>query len=60
MFRPKSYLSVKVGEREYQLICDTDSPLQELIDILDIISKNAQKLLDHALAEAAKEDNVDG
>lgn len=59
MFQSKSYLSVKIGERDYQLICDTNSPIQELIDVLGIISKNAQKILDGALAEAAKEEFID-
>jgi len=51
MFKQKSYLEIKIGDRSYQLIVDSDSPIQELIDILGIITKNAQKLLDESLKE---------
>lgn len=63
MFSAKSSLSIKIGEREYQFLCDPNSPLQELIDVLGIVLKNAQKLLEEASAkkeEIIEPEIVDG
>ena len=46
MFKAKAASEVKVGERVYQFICDSDAQLVEVIDVLNIVLKNVQKLLD--------------
>lgn len=46
MFKTKASFEIKIGERLYQVICDNDSPIVELIDVLNIVIKNSQKILD--------------
>lgn len=58
MFKAKASKEVKVDSREYWFVCDHDSPLQEVIDVLAILSKDVKILLDNATkkAEASKEE----
>lgn len=62
MFKAKSYFEAKIGERVYQLICDSEAPLQELIDLLEMVKKQLQESLDAALAQQKKsqEEKPDG
>lgn len=46
MFKKKATFEIKIGERLYQIICEEDSPIIELIDVLNIVIKNSQQLLD--------------
>ena len=54
MIKSKSSLEIKAGERLYQFICESDSPLEEALQILNMMKDHTQKLLDDAL-KAAKE-----
>jgi len=55
MFRAKSYLEVKVGERVYQIMCNDDSPLSELIDVLDMVKKQVQGVLEEIEKKKSEE-----
>jgi hypothetical protein len=48
MFKAKSSCEIKIGEVTYQVICDSDAQINQLIDVLNIVIKNAQKMLDDA------------
>ena len=49
MFKPKASLQVNAGERAYQFICENDSPLTEVIEVLKQILSGTEKMLDEAL-----------
>lgn len=51
MFKAKSLLHVAAGERSYQLICDPEAPLTEIIDVLNQISAQVKVILDEAMAK---------
>jgi len=55
MFKGKSVCEVKIGERLYQIICESDSPISEFIDVLNIVVKNAKKILDESSVPPADE-----
>ena len=55
MFRAKSYLEIKVGERVYQIMCNDDSPLSELIDVLDMVKKQVQGVLEEIEKKKSEE-----
>jgi len=46
MFEAKASLKVKVGNREYDLICSHDSPIVELLEVVKIMQSNVQKMKD--------------
>jgi len=63
MFKAKASFDVKIGERVYQFICENDSPLAEVSDVLSLVQKNVQKLLDDAKKkedESKCEEKVEG
>lgn len=49
MFKPKASLQVTAGERVYQIICEHDSPLTEVIEVLKQVLSGVEKMLDEAL-----------
>lgn len=49
MFKPKASLQVNVGERVYQILCDHDAPLSEVIEVLKSVLSGVEKLLEEAL-----------
>ena len=54
MFKNKSALKIQKEVREYEIICDTDSPLTEVIEVLKEAACNVQRLLDECLEQAKK------
>ena len=59
MFVAKAYLSLKAGEREYQIICDNNAPLDDLLNVLDFAVRHVQKLKDERAASEKKENEVE-
>lgn len=56
MIKNKTMIEVKIGDRIYQLFCDTDSPLGELHDALAGMKAHVVKLItDHEKNEQPKE-----
>ena len=49
MFKPKASLQVTARERVYQIICEHDSPLTEVIEVLKQVLSGVEKMLDEAL-----------
>lgn len=70
MFLAKALHEVKIGQRVYQFLCDHDAPLKELVDVLGIVQRNAQEMLDKAeskkkedeaqVVEPSKIEKIDG
>ena len=56
MIKTKSSLELKAGERLYQFICESDSPLTEAIEILSLMKDHTQQLLDNAINQARAAD----
>lgn len=46
MFKTLAQLEVKVGERLYKLVCDNDSPLEDVIRFLQYSLENCEKMLE--------------
>ena len=55
MFITRASFIAKVGEKEYHLICDNDSPLEDVIAFLKYALEGSQNMLDERIkAEEAK------
>lgn len=48
MFKAKASTEVKIAERTYQFICEADSPMEEVIDVLKILVRDVQSIFDKA------------
>lgn len=61
MLKNISSLAIKIGERTYQLLCDIDSPLHEVKDVLFQFMKYVGQVEDNAKAaqeQALKESQI--
>lgn len=55
MFTTRASFIANVGEKAYQIICDNDSPLEDVIAFLKYALEGSQKMLDERIqAEEAK------
>lgn len=59
MLKNITKLEVKMGERVYQLLCEVDSPLGELYDVLSMIKGFVLQKMQE-IDEVKKEDEQNG
>jgi predicted DNA-binding antitoxin AbrB/MazE fold protein len=55
MFKPKAAVNFPIGERMYQFICDSDSPLEEVVQVLKKLLSSTEKMLEDALKKMEDE-----